>query len=114
MKVIVAISDMQVPYHDKRAVKNLIEFVKDFDHIREGKGGYWEDKGYEWYAGIELLIYDLCLRIDIGYEIAACILCRPVLMVVDHLVSKYIMHHRMTRRYARQPPSEKVISIIGE
>jgi len=30
MKVIVAISDMQVPYHDKRAVKNLIEFVKDF------------------------------------------------------------------------------------
>lgn len=30
MKVIVAISDMQVPYHDKRAVKNLIQFVKDF------------------------------------------------------------------------------------
>ena len=23
-----------------------------FDHHRRGKGGYWEDQGYEWYAGI--------------------------------------------------------------
>lgn len=30
MKVIVAISDMQVPYHDKRALENIIHFVKDF------------------------------------------------------------------------------------
>jgi len=36
--------------HAKYLMK--IELVKDFDHIRGGKGGYWEDEGYEWYAGI--------------------------------------------------------------
>ena len=30
MKVDVLISDMQVPYHDKRALKNITTFVKDF------------------------------------------------------------------------------------
>jgi DMSO/TMAO reductase YedYZ molybdopterin-dependent catalytic subunit len=29
-----------------------IELVNRFDKIRGGNGGYWEDKGYEWYAGI--------------------------------------------------------------
>jgi DMSO/TMAO reductase YedYZ molybdopterin-dependent catalytic subunit len=31
-----------------------IELVDSFDHIGNGKGGYWEDKdsGYQWYAGI--------------------------------------------------------------
>ncbi len=29
-----------------------IELVADFDHIGGGKGGYWEDNGYQWYAGI--------------------------------------------------------------
>ncbi len=29
-----------------------IEFVADFKKIAQGKGGYWEDRGYEWYAGI--------------------------------------------------------------
>ena len=29
-----------------------IEAVARFDNIRGGKGGYWEDSGYEWYAGI--------------------------------------------------------------
>lgn len=29
-----------------------IEAVSSFAHIRGGKGGYWEDRGYEWYAGI--------------------------------------------------------------
>lgn len=29
-----------------------IEVVSSFDHIRGGGGGYWEDRGYEWYAGI--------------------------------------------------------------
>ena len=28
-----------------------IELV-DFANIRGGRGGYWEDQGYEWYAGI--------------------------------------------------------------
>jgi DMSO/TMAO reductase YedYZ molybdopterin-dependent catalytic subunit len=29
-----------------------IEVVEDFSKIAGGKGGYWEDQGYEWYAGI--------------------------------------------------------------
>jgi DMSO/TMAO reductase YedYZ molybdopterin-dependent catalytic subunit len=29
-----------------------IELVERFDQIRGGQGGYWEDNGYEWYAGI--------------------------------------------------------------
>jgi len=30
VKVIVAISDLQVPYHDKRAVNNIASFIKEF------------------------------------------------------------------------------------
>ena len=29
-----------------------IELVESFEHIAGGKGGYWEDEGYTWYAGI--------------------------------------------------------------
>lgn len=29
-----------------------IELVASLADIRGGKGGYWEDQGYEWYAGI--------------------------------------------------------------
>jgi DMSO/TMAO reductase YedYZ molybdopterin-dependent catalytic subunit len=29
-----------------------IDLVSRLDDIRGGKGGYWEDSGYEWYAGI--------------------------------------------------------------
>jgi DMSO/TMAO reductase YedYZ molybdopterin-dependent catalytic subunit len=29
-----------------------MEVVESFDAIAGGKGGYWEDRGYEWYAGI--------------------------------------------------------------
>ncbi|HZZ91218.1 MAG TPA: molybdopterin-binding protein [Usitatibacter sp.] len=29
-----------------------IEAVTSFAHIAGGRGGYWEDRGYEWYAGI--------------------------------------------------------------
>ena len=29
-----------------------IEAVASFEHIEGGKGGYWPDRGYEWYAGI--------------------------------------------------------------
>jgi DMSO/TMAO reductase YedYZ molybdopterin-dependent catalytic subunit len=29
-----------------------IEAVSDLARIRGGRGGYWEDLGYEWYAGI--------------------------------------------------------------
>lgn len=29
-----------------------IELVESFAHLGRGKGGYWEDRGYQWYAGI--------------------------------------------------------------
>jgi DMSO/TMAO reductase YedYZ molybdopterin-dependent catalytic subunit len=29
-----------------------IEAIESFRDIARGKGGYWEDRGYEWYAGI--------------------------------------------------------------
>lgn len=29
-----------------------IELVERLEHIGGGRGGYWEDQGYEWYAGI--------------------------------------------------------------
>jgi DMSO/TMAO reductase YedYZ molybdopterin-dependent catalytic subunit len=29
-----------------------IEAVDGFDKLGRGKGGYWEDRGYQWYAGI--------------------------------------------------------------
>jgi len=29
-----------------------IEITDRIDHIRGGRGGYWEDQGYDWYAGI--------------------------------------------------------------
>ena len=29
-----------------------IEAVETFAHLGDGKGGYWEDRGYDWYAGI--------------------------------------------------------------
>ena len=29
-----------------------IELVSSLSQIGQGKGGYWEDRGYDWYAGI--------------------------------------------------------------
>jgi DMSO/TMAO reductase YedYZ molybdopterin-dependent catalytic subunit len=29
-----------------------LEVVDGFARIGGGRGGYWEDEGYEWYAGI--------------------------------------------------------------
>lgn len=29
-----------------------IDVIDDFSGIGGGRGGYWEDRGYEWYAGI--------------------------------------------------------------
>lgn len=36
--------------HAKYVMK--IELIERFDMLRGGNGGYWEDNGYEWYAGI--------------------------------------------------------------
>ncbi len=29
-----------------------IEAIDGFKAIARGRGGFWEDRGYEWYAGI--------------------------------------------------------------
>jgi DMSO/TMAO reductase YedYZ molybdopterin-dependent catalytic subunit len=29
-----------------------IEVADSFKNVGSGKGGYWEDQGYDWYAGI--------------------------------------------------------------
>ncbi len=29
-----------------------IELVESYTHFGNGKGGYWEDSGYDWYAGV--------------------------------------------------------------
>ena len=29
-----------------------IELVDSYERIHGGQGGYWEDRGYAWYAGI--------------------------------------------------------------
>ncbi len=41
----------QLAYKSTKWVQR-IEIVSDFKKIYGGKGGYWEDNGYEWYAGI--------------------------------------------------------------
>ena len=30
---------------------NRVEAVDSLTHIARGKGGFWEDRGYQWYAG---------------------------------------------------------------
>ncbi len=43
--------ERQLGYKMAKYIKR-IEAVESFAHIGRGKGGYWEDRGYEWYAGI--------------------------------------------------------------
>ena len=43
--------ERQIGYKHAKYIKR-IEAVASFDHIGDGKGGYWPDRGYEWYAGI--------------------------------------------------------------
>ena len=43
--------ERQLGYKMAKYVKR-IEAVESFAHIGRGKGGYWEDRGYEWYAGV--------------------------------------------------------------
>jgi len=32
--------------------QRMLDALASFEAIGGGKGGYWEDRGYEWYAGI--------------------------------------------------------------
>jgi DMSO/TMAO reductase YedYZ molybdopterin-dependent catalytic subunit len=41
----------QLGYKSAKWVRR-IQLVASFITIGQGKGGYWEDNGYEWYAGI--------------------------------------------------------------
>ncbi len=41
----------QLGYKSAKWVER-IEVVGSFANIASGRGGYWEDQGYEWYAGI--------------------------------------------------------------
>jgi DMSO/TMAO reductase YedYZ molybdopterin-dependent catalytic subunit len=41
----------QLGYKSAKWVKR-IEVVASFANLYQGQGGYWEDQGYEWYAGI--------------------------------------------------------------
>jgi DMSO/TMAO reductase YedYZ molybdopterin-dependent catalytic subunit len=43
--------ERQLGYKHAKYVMRL-ELVESFAHIHDGKGGYWEDQGYQWYAGI--------------------------------------------------------------
>lgn len=43
--------ERQLGYKQAKYVMRL-EAVEDFTHIARGRGGFWEDRGYEWYAGI--------------------------------------------------------------
>ncbi len=43
--------ERQLGYKMAKYVMRL-EIVDDLSRIAGGKGGYWEDQGYEWYAGI--------------------------------------------------------------
>lgn len=43
--------ERQLGYKHAKYLRS-IELVASFDAIRGGRGGYWEDEGYEWYAGI--------------------------------------------------------------
>lgn len=43
--------ERQLGYKNAKYVMR-VEMVAALAGIGEGKGGYWEDRGYEWYAGI--------------------------------------------------------------
>jgi DMSO/TMAO reductase YedYZ molybdopterin-dependent catalytic subunit len=43
--------ETQLGYKHAKYIRK-IEFVPGYENIAGGKGGYWEDQGYEWYAGI--------------------------------------------------------------
>jgi DMSO/TMAO reductase YedYZ molybdopterin-dependent catalytic subunit len=44
-------AERQLGYKMPKYVQR-IELVDDFSRIGGGKGGYWEDQGYQWYGGI--------------------------------------------------------------
>jgi len=43
--------ERQIGYKNAKYVTR-IEAVDRLDHLGRGKGGFWEDRGYQWYAGL--------------------------------------------------------------
>jgi DMSO/TMAO reductase YedYZ molybdopterin-dependent catalytic subunit len=43
--------ERQIGYKNAKYVTR-IEAVAALDHVGRGKGGFWEDRGYQWYAGL--------------------------------------------------------------
>ena len=43
--------ERQLGYKQAKYIER-IEITDSFSRIAGGRGGYWEDRGYEWYAGI--------------------------------------------------------------
>jgi DMSO/TMAO reductase YedYZ molybdopterin-dependent catalytic subunit len=43
--------ERQLGYKHAKYIQR-IEAVKDYAQLGRGSGGFWEDRGYEWYAGI--------------------------------------------------------------
>ena len=43
--------ERQLGYKQAKYVERM-QLVDSFSQIAGGQGGYWEDRGYEWYAGI--------------------------------------------------------------
>ncbi len=43
--------ERQLGYKNTKYIHS-IELVSSFKSIGDGKGGFWEDQGYEWYGGI--------------------------------------------------------------
>ena len=43
--------ERQLGYKMTKFIKR-VQAVESFEQIGQGKGGYWEDSGYQWYAGI--------------------------------------------------------------
>ncbi|HUJ48125.1 MAG TPA: molybdopterin-binding protein [Rhizomicrobium sp.] len=44
-------AERQLGYKQAKYVQR-VELVESYAHIAGGKGGYWEDQGYNWYGGI--------------------------------------------------------------
>jgi DMSO/TMAO reductase YedYZ molybdopterin-dependent catalytic subunit len=43
--------ERQIGYKNAKFVTR-IEAVDRLDNLRRGRGGFWEDRGYQWYAGL--------------------------------------------------------------
>ncbi len=44
--------ERQLGYKMAKYVMRIEAIEKSSHHLGRGKGGYWEDRGYQWYAGI--------------------------------------------------------------